>query len=233
MTVAPKRTLMREDLSIINSRFYGAARTAATLETALAGIGADQRALLLCDEDDGVWTLDTDIVIPVNITLVIPAGVTIVGAGNLTINGYYMAYRDDWYDGSGVLTINPAFFTTRPVSQASSTIIPVPGSSVETLLLSLTLTVRKGDFIQFAANMVGEDCADQAYRLRRDNPATGAVLGSTRIKGDGASDLTAVIQAIENVTVTGPHTYYLTIESTTAVNVALVHFTGIHYRAVS
>jgi hypothetical protein len=101
-----KHTLMREDVSLVSSRIYGAARTAGTITTALAAIGGARAVLLLCDEDDGVWTLNSNVVVPSNVNLLIPTHVTVGGSGNLTLNGRLFAERDDWYVGTGVLTIS-------------------------------------------------------------------------------------------------------------------------------
>lgn len=97
-------TVMREEFSFVNARMYGPTRDSATIWAALAAIGADPCVLVLMEEDDGLWTVDTDVTIPATVTLSVPAGVTVTGAGTLTILGGLSALRLDWYQGTGTLT---------------------------------------------------------------------------------------------------------------------------------
>lgn len=100
-------TIVQEHLSVINTRDVGSARNEATLQGAinLAGGTAFRTILLHEDESGGNWTLGGDITIPSNIMLFVPAGVTVGGTANLTLNGPLMAFRRNWWVGSGALIV--------------------------------------------------------------------------------------------------------------------------------
>lgn len=68
----------------INAKRYGSALTKATIDLAIADIGADYTRLYLTP---GEWVLDADLEIPANIVLVPVAGATLNGAFTLTVLG--------------------------------------------------------------------------------------------------------------------------------------------------
>lgn len=102
---APKRTLLEEDVGYVNTLQYGSSLTAATLSSAISGIGSSSRKLFM---STGTWTIGSSVVVPSNITLWIPRGtfVTFSGGATLTINGGLQADHDDWYAGAGSIVMN-------------------------------------------------------------------------------------------------------------------------------
>jgi hypothetical protein len=111
------RMLAQEHLGYVDAIQYGGAglaRNAATVAAALTAIGAKQVILILSFTGDGVWTLNTALVFPVNVTVSIPPGVVLNGSGNLTFNGAVRAENSAFYAGTGTLTFAPtapyAFF---------------------------------------------------------------------------------------------------------------------------
>lgn len=111
-----KHTVMREDLSWVNTRTFSTARTDATIRLALDAIGTDRAELMLADEDDGVWTISTDLTIPTNVFLRVPFGVTVIGPGDITILGGSLAMRWPWHQGPGTIIQQGA---TQPMTVAS------------------------------------------------------------------------------------------------------------------
>jgi hypothetical protein len=105
------RMLAQEHLGYVDAIQFGGAglaRTSATIAAALTSIGARNVILLLSFVADGVWTLNTSIVFPVNVTVSIPPGVVLTGSGNLTFNGQVRAETSAFYTGTGTLTFSPS-----------------------------------------------------------------------------------------------------------------------------
>lgn len=102
-------TLMREDVSYVHAHMYGASRTATTILAALAAIGGAPMTLVLSPQPDGAnWFLDVPCTIPDTITVLLPAPVYFDGPSNLTILGNVLAWRSDWFQGTGLLTWDTA-----------------------------------------------------------------------------------------------------------------------------
>jgi hypothetical protein len=96
---------MREELSYVYAHMYGDTRTATTILAALTAIGGAQVTLVLCAHSSGAdWQLDVALTIPATVTLLLPAGVYLAGAENLLILGNLLAWRSDWFQGTGLLT---------------------------------------------------------------------------------------------------------------------------------
>ncbi len=103
----------QQHLALYDCIRSGAARTQATIEAALATIGATPTVLVLTHTDDGVWTLDDDLTIPANVILQIPPGVTVFrpNAKTLTIQGVVIAAAMGWETGTGVTVRNASALT--------------------------------------------------------------------------------------------------------------------------
>jgi len=85
-------------------------RNAATLQAAITAIGSTPTVLVWTFDGDGVWTIDTNLTFPSNITHWVPPGVVAsVAAGiTLTIQGEVFAFYADWLQGSGTSTLTSA-----------------------------------------------------------------------------------------------------------------------------
>jgi hypothetical protein len=93
-------------MGIVDAMKYGATRDYSTLAAALAAIGSEDAILLLPKEGDGIWTINTAVTIPANVTLWIPPGVMWAGTGHLTMNGKLVAFVNDFMDPATPRTLN-------------------------------------------------------------------------------------------------------------------------------
>ena len=106
--------LAQEHMGITNAFEFGSTRDYATVAAALAAIGSANRILLLPFSGDGVWTINTNLALPANVTLWLAPGVTVNGSGNITTTGGKLVAFDSeaWYTGTGanVFTYGRTYF---------------------------------------------------------------------------------------------------------------------------
>ena len=102
--------LAQEHMGFVDALRYGTARTDATLAAALSGIGASQATLVLTLTGDGIWTLNSNVSVPGNVTLWIPAGVTVHRAAGVTlfVSGQIVSWNSTWETGPGTTSRGPA-----------------------------------------------------------------------------------------------------------------------------
>jgi hypothetical protein len=114
--------LAQEHMGYVDALRYGTARTEATLAAALSGIGASFATLVLTMTGDGVWTLNSNVSVPGNITLWIPAGVTVHRAAGVTlfVSGQIVSWSSPWETGPGATVRGPAATSATEFSRVNS-----------------------------------------------------------------------------------------------------------------
>jgi hypothetical protein len=80
--ISTKTQLLQEDVGMLNARDFGVAFTQATVNSALAAIGANKRTLIL---SPGAWTLGSNVTMPSNVTLYIPQGTVVAVSSTFTL----------------------------------------------------------------------------------------------------------------------------------------------------
>ena len=185
-----KRSLMQEDVSIVNVLQYGSALNATTLNDAITAIGSiNQRVLFL---STGAWTLAVNVTVTSNITLWVPAGTTVAinGGVTLTLNGPLQADEPLWYSGAGTLAAN---YRDWSVDSMKSFIVSGGAPGVPSPA-SLTFTAFgcRGNIVsnsfwthvnQGAASVGPLNAGNGTYWLVLHRDTTTAIAGWTRQSG--------------------------------------------------
>lgn len=101
---AQKRTLLQEDVGMVNALNYGNTFDQVAVNAAISAIGSTKRVLLLAV---GTWALHTNVTVPVNITLYIPAGVIVAVDAGVTLTLATIPQYDQpyWFTGAGTLLV--------------------------------------------------------------------------------------------------------------------------------
>jgi hypothetical protein len=124
----------QEHESVVDAILYGTARTQATIEAAIAGIGADFTRLILTCTGDGVWTLSSNLTIPSQIFLEIPPGTSVFRPTGvtLTLNGGVISYQSNWETGPGTTVRTVAHSIELPALRTNqlNVVQPTAGAGI-------------------------------------------------------------------------------------------------------